>query len=155
MGSGITPEGGELRGGPQAEPRAWPFEAKPAPPPPVREPGDFLAQAAEGTEAVVVRIGLRDAQLVLVDGDGAWKRWVYPTVERAAEVAESLQIPVHVGEYPEAIRLRMNNRRRSASDFDRGAYPEQGEVGPVISYRENRPRQVAPAESKEAGSKKV
>lgn len=151
MDSGMTPEESGL----PAETRAWPFEAQPAPPPAVREPGDFVARAGDGAEAVVIRIGLRDAQLVLVDGEGTWKRWVYPTVERATEVAESFQIPVHVGEYPEAIRLRMNNRRRSARDFDQGAYPEQGEVGPVISYRENRPRQVAPAGSKEAGSKEA
>ncbi|MEA2506895.1 MAG: hypothetical protein QOH48_1513 [Actinomycetota bacterium] len=130
--------------------RAWPFEEKPEPPPVVREPEDFLAQAPAVIEAVVVRIGLRDAQLVLVDGEGGWKRWVYPTVERATQVAESLGVAVHVGGYPETVRVRMNGRRRSAKDFDRGAYPEQGDVGPVISYRENRPRQLAPSRSKEA-----
>jgi hypothetical protein len=130
--------------------RAWPFEEKSEPLPVVHEPEDFLAQAPAVTEAVVVRIGLRDAQLVLIDGEGGWKRWVYPTVERATEVAESLGVAVHIGGYPEGVRVRMNGRRRSADEFDRGAYPEQGEVGPVNSYRENRPRQLDSSRPKEA-----
>jgi hypothetical protein len=124
--------------------RAWPFEGK-SEEEPVRDPEGFVAQAGDGTEAVVIRIGLRDAQLVLVDANGGWRRWVYPSVDRAETVARSLGIPVHVGEYPEATRVRMNQRRRTASDFDSGAYPEQGEVGPVIPYRENRPRQLEAA----------
>jgi hypothetical protein len=125
--------------------RAWPFEDKVDPPQPAREPKEFAAQAGAGTEAVVVRIGLRDAQLVLVDADGGWKRWVYPTVDEAVKVAGSVGVPVHVGEYPEAIRVRMNTRRRPPAEFDRAAYPEQGGVGPVISYRENRQRRPGAA----------
>jgi hypothetical protein len=128
--------------------RAWPFEDKEEPRPPIREPADFLASAGPGTEAVVVRIGLRDAQLVLVDSDGGWMRWVYPTVDEANQMAHSLGIPVHEGEYPEAIRVRMNRRRRSPAEFESGAYPEQGVVGPVIPYRENRPRRLTPESPK-------
>jgi hypothetical protein len=95
----------------------------------------------------VVRIGLHDAQLVVVDARGAWDRWVYHSVDEAKAAAETLGIPVHVGEYPEPLRVRMNSHRRPAGDFDRGAYPEQGRVGPVIPYPENRPRRIESPES--------
>ena len=98
--------------------------------------------AGEGTEAVVVRIGLHDAQLVLVDSRGRWSRWVYHSRDEAEAVARSLGIPVYAGEYPEELRVRMNAYRRPREDFERGAYPEQGAVGPILNYPENRPRRV-------------
>lgn len=122
--------------------RAWPFEDKPEPTRRMKEPRDFVAARGEGTEAVVVRIGLNDAQVVLIDGDGGWDRWVYHSLDEAREVAEGLGVPVHIGEYPEKTRVRMNSRPRPPADFDRAAYPEQGQVGPVISYPENRPRRL-------------
>lgn len=122
--------------------RAWPFEGVPEGGRNLRSPEDFVAAHGGGTEAVVIRIGLHDAQLVLVDARGWWQRWVYHSTEEATEVAESLRIPVHVGEYPEEMRVRMNAFRRTADDFDRAAYPEQGAVGPVIPYPENRPRRL-------------
>lgn len=88
----------------------------------------------------MVRIGLHDTQLVLVDDGGRWQRWVYHSDEEAKQAAESLGIPVHEGGYPEETRVRINKHQRSREDFDRAAYPEQGKVGPVISYPENRPR---------------
>jgi hypothetical protein len=88
----------------------------------------------------VVRIGLNDAQLVLVDKNGAWDRWVYHSLDEAEHAAQSLGCEVHVGEYPETLRVRMNAYRRPPESFESGAYPEQGAVGPVISYPENRPR---------------
>jgi hypothetical protein len=133
--------------------RAWPFEDKSEEAEPVRDPADYVALSGDGTEAIVIRIGLRDAQLVLVDPQGAWRRWVYPSVESAEEVARSLGVPVHVGEYPESTRVRMNQRRRTPAEFDRAAYPEQGEVGPIISYPENRPRQVGSAATGEVAPK--
>jgi hypothetical protein len=132
--------------------RAWPFEDKSEDAEPIHDPVGYAARAGDGTEAVVIRIGLRDAQLVLVDAEGAWRRWVYPSVESAEEVARTLGVPVHLGEYPEATRVRMNRYRRPPEDFDRAPYPEQGEVGPVIPYRENRPRQVGLPAQEEAGS---
>jgi hypothetical protein len=122
--------------------RAWPFEDVGEPEERFKEPRQFVARRGEGTEAVVVRIGLNDAQLVLIDGQGAWDRWVYHSVDEAQAQAEALGVPVHVGEFPEATRVRMNAYRRPARDFDRGAYPEQGAVGPVIPYPENRPRRI-------------
>ena len=120
--------------------RAWPFEGQ-EDVEPVRKPAQFVEQRDE-VEAVVVRIGLHDAQLVLVDGRGAWQRWVYHSVEEATEIAESLNVPVHVGEYPEELRVKINGYARPAQDFNRHAYPEQGGVGPVIPYPENRPRRM-------------
>jgi hypothetical protein len=100
------------------------------------------ASERQGVDAVVVRIGLNGAQLVLVDGEGEWERWVYGSVNEASTVASSLEIDVSTGEYPEAVRIRMNRYRRPPANFRRAAYPEQGRVGPIIPYPENRPRQV-------------
>jgi len=123
--------------------RAWPFEDTPEGPSRARFPADFAERDREGTEAVVIRIGLNDAQLVLIDGEGRWDRWVYHSLDEARSEAEKLGIEVHVGEYPEEVRVRMNAYRRPPDDFDRAAYPEQGAVGPVIPYPENRPRTQA------------
>lgn len=136
--------------------RAWPFEDKPEggrrQALRARSPEDFAADRGEGVDAVVVRIGNHDAQLVLVDAAGAWQRWVYPTVEDARSAAEPLGVPVHVGEYPEPVRMRMNARRRPPEEFAAGAYPEQGVVGPVLPYPENRPRRVKGAPPADEGS---
>lgn len=122
--------------------RAWPFEGVPEGGRNLRSPEDFVAAYGSDTEAVVVRIGLHDAQLVLVDRRGSWQRWVYHSVEEATKIAERLGLTVHSGEYPEELRVRMNAFQRPAADFDKGAYPEQGAVGPVIPYPENRPRRL-------------
>lgn len=119
--------------------RAWPFEGSPDHGT-IRTPEQFVQHKGEGTEAVVIRIGLNDTQLVLVDRSGDWQRWVYHSEEEATAVAERLRIPVHVGEYPEEMRVRINGYRRPAVSYDRSAYPEQGGVGPVMPYPENRPR---------------
>lgn len=132
--------------------RAWPFENKPEGglAERFRSPEDFVAARGEGVEAVVVRIGLHDAQLVLIDSDGAWDRWVYHSVDEAKEAAERLEVQVHVGEFPEETRVRMNEHRRPPEDFDRAAYPEQGRVGAVSAYPENRPRRVEAREKKDS-----
>lgn len=119
--------------------RAWPFEDRPDLSERIRTPRDFLAKRG-GAEAVVVRIGMNDAQLVLVDEQGFWQRWVYHSVEEAESETQALGLEPHMGEYPEELRVRMNAARRPGRDFDLGAYPEQGNVGPVIPYPENRPR---------------
>ena len=125
--------------------RTWPFEGKAEPEEPFRRPKDFVRRQGPGVEAVIVRIGLHDAQLVLVDGDGRWERWVYRSTEEAERAAEELGLRTHTGAYPEDLRVRMNAFVRPAGDFERGAYPEQGKVGPVIPYPENRPRRAEPA----------
>jgi hypothetical protein len=120
--------------------RTWPFDRQDEAEK-LRTPKDFVAKR-DGCEAVVIRIGLHDTQLVLVDGDGAWDRWVYHSDSEATEAAEELGVPVHQGEYPEELRVRINAYQRPAASFEQGAYPEQGEVGPVIPYPENRPRRL-------------
>ncbi|MQB00106.1 MAG: hypothetical protein GEU78_07395 [Actinobacteria bacterium] len=120
--------------------RTWPFDQQDEEEK-FRTPNDLVARR-EGCEAVVIRIGLHDAQLVLVDGDGAWDRWVYHSESEATGVANSLGVPVHVGEYPEQLRVRINAYQRPSKSYEKGAYPEQGEVGPVIPYPENRPRRL-------------
>jgi hypothetical protein len=120
--------------------RAWPFEDKPEPSRRLKNPADFIERYGDKTEAVLVRIGLHDTQLVLVDSEGRWQRWVYHSWDEASQAASELGVTVHENEYPEVTRVRMNSYRRPAADFDKGAYPEQGSVGPVIEYPENRPR---------------
>lgn len=119
--------------------RAWPFEDVEEHGT-IRTPEQFVAHKGDGVEAVVIRIGLHDAQLVLVAGSGEWQRWVYHSMEETTEVASKLGVPVHEGEFPEEMRVRINSYRRTPRDYDRAAYPEQGGVGPVIQYPENRPR---------------
>ncbi len=131
--------------------RAWPFEnRKERLAAGLRGPFEFVGAASGDTEAIVIRIGMNDAQLVLVDGDGAWDRWVYRSLEEAREVAESLGVAVNVGKYPEKTRLRMSSRPRTAEDFAAGAYPEQGGVGPVKPYPENRPRNLRASPTRES-----
>ena len=121
--------------------KTWPFENEADPKRRIRNPEDVLAEwGRDGLEAVVVRIGLNDAQLVLIDGRGDWTRFVYHSMDEARRVAEGLGIPMHEGEYPEDVRVRMNAFRRGSDSFEDLPYPEQGRVGPVIPYPENRPR---------------
>jgi hypothetical protein len=121
--------------------RTWPFDQQDEKEK-FRTPDEFVAKRGEGCDAVVVRIGLHDAQLVLVDAKGAWDRWVYHSEPEATEVANGLGVTVHVGEYPEQLRVRMNSYPRPPESFEESAYPEQGSVGPVIPYPENRPRRL-------------
>lgn len=125
--------------------RAWPFENSPEggrAPGRMRSIDDFIGARDQQIDAVVVRIGLNDAQLVLVDENGAWDTWVFHSLEEARVAAEERGLDVHVGKFPEEVRVRMNANRRTADDFATAAYPEQGRVGPVIPYPENRPRRV-------------
>lgn len=131
--------------------REWPFEGvDDAPQRGYKHPRNFIeARGKDGTEAIVIRIGLNDAQLVLVDGAGFWDRWVYHSVDEATEIAKPLGVEIHVGEYPEKTRVRINGHARPKKDFEEAAYPEQGAVGPVIPYPENRPRELQDAILKE------
>lgn len=124
--------------------RTWPFEGKAEPEEPFHHPGDFVRRRGPGVEAVVVRIGLHDAQLVLVDQQGRWERWVYTSTEEAQRAAEDVGLTPHSGAYPDELRVRMNAFVRPREDFESAAYREQGKVGPVIPYPENRPRRVQP-----------
>jgi len=104
----------------------------------VSVPEDFVGNNVEGIEAIVIRIGAGDAQLVLVDSDGRWDRWVYHSVEECTAKARDLGIAdLHEGEFPEKTRVRMNAYQKPKEEYVAAAYPEQGRVGPVIPYPEN------------------
>jgi hypothetical protein len=124
--------------------RAWPFQETAEGTGPTRPPdvdGFVERNPADQTDAVVTRIGLSGFQLVLVAQDGSWDKWVYPTKQDAIEAAQAAGIGnVHKDSYPEEVRVRMNAYQRPRADFDSGAYQEQGRVGPVKPYPENRPR---------------
>ena len=120
--------------------RAWPFERHSDPVRAPRSPKELVAGEAEEVEAVVMRTGLGGAQAVLVTQSGSWKRWVYPTMDEALEAAQEAGCLVHEQEFPESLRVRINSHRRAPEDFRRAPYPEQGWVGPVRFYPENRPR---------------
>ncbi|MEA2497992.1 MAG: hypothetical protein QOH26_397 [Actinomycetota bacterium] len=132
--------------------RAWPFEGTEEFEVSVKEPKDFVRRfGPEGAEAVVIRIGMNDAQLVLVDREGRWDRWVYTTVEDAKKVADELGVEVHVGEYPEATRVRIGKYVPPPEHYKEHPYPEQGEVGPLLPYPENRPRDLTIPRPKKEG----
>ena len=122
---------------------------------PLGSPEEHVTGNLVGMEAVVIRIGAGEAQLVLVDSEGRWERWVYDSVEACTAKAEELGISnVHVGEYPEETRVRMNAHQRAEESFAAGAYPEQSFVGPVNSYPENRPRPKTPLPEEKAEGEK-
>lgn len=107
----------------------------------VSRPEDFAGDDVTDVEAIVIRIGAGEAQLVLVDAEGRWDRWVYRSTDECIAKAKQLGIvELHEGEYPEKTRVRMNAYRKPVEEFAAGAYPEQGGVGPLIPYPENRHR---------------
>ncbi len=59
-------------------------------------------------EAVAQRCGADTFDLVLVDLEGAWTRWVFPSQEAAEWVAGDLGVPLHHGWDDERLTLRMN-----------------------------------------------
>lgn len=60
-------------------------------------------------EAVLQRCGLDTYDLVLVDVEGNWTRWVFPSEEEAAGVARDLGVPLHRG-WDHRMTRRMNRR---------------------------------------------
>jgi hypothetical protein len=60
-------------------------------------------------EAVLQRCGLDTFDLLLIDLDGNWTRWVFPSEEEAAAVAEGLGVPLHRG-WDDRMTRRMNKR---------------------------------------------
>ena len=60
-------------------------------------------------EAVLQRCGLRTYDLVLVDPEGNWTRWVFTSEEAATTAADDLGVPLHRG-WDERMARRMNRR---------------------------------------------
>ncbi|MEX0990703.1 MAG: hypothetical protein WD004_00310 [Actinomycetota bacterium] len=59
-------------------------------------------------EGVLQRIGHGMWDLVVIDVDGDWTRWVFPSAEMAKDAGERLDIKVHEGWDPRMTR-RMNS----------------------------------------------
>jgi hypothetical protein len=68
-----------------------------------------FAQLRPDVEAVLQRCGLRTFDLVLIDGEGNWTRWVFASEEAAAAAAEDLEVPLHRG-WDDRMAKRMNRR---------------------------------------------
>ena len=60
-------------------------------------------------EAVLQRSGVDTYDLVLIDVDGNWTRWVFTSEQIAETVADRLDIPLH-REWDERMVKRMNKR---------------------------------------------
>jgi len=58
-------------------------------------------------EAVLQRCGLNTYDLLLIDLDGVWTRWVFPSDDVARGAAESLGVPLHEG-WDERMTQRMS-----------------------------------------------
>jgi hypothetical protein len=60
-------------------------------------------------EAVVQRCGLNTCDLLLIDVDGNWTRWVFTSEETAVTVADALELPLHRS-WDDRMVKRMNKR---------------------------------------------
>ena len=60
-------------------------------------------------EAVLQRCGLDTYDLLLIDYQGNWTRWVFSSEEEATAVAEDLEVPLHHG-WDDRMTRRMNKR---------------------------------------------
>jgi hypothetical protein len=70
-----------------------------------------FVQLRPDVEAVLQRCGADTFDLVLIDLDGNWTRWVFPSREVAEAVASDLEIPLHMGwEEDDRMARRMNKR---------------------------------------------
>jgi hypothetical protein len=60
-------------------------------------------------EAVLQRCGRDTYDLLLIDGQGNWTRWVFTSEEAAKGAAQDLEVPLHEG-WDERMSRRMNRR---------------------------------------------
>jgi len=63
----------------------------------------------QDVEAVLHRCGLDTYDLLLIDVDGNWTRWVFTTEESAVAVAGDLEVRLHRG-WDDRMTRRMNKR---------------------------------------------
>lgn len=83
-----------------------------------------FARERPGTEAVLQRIGARNAQVVLVAPSGEWIRTVVPSPEAGRDLCERLSVPCHDG-WPDELRRKMTSWRRPPGEWARAPYPER------------------------------
>ncbi len=62
-----------------------------------------------GVEAVLQRCGVDTFDLILIDLEGNWTRWVFPSEEQAEVVADRLEVPLH-RDWDDRMVKRMNKR---------------------------------------------
>jgi hypothetical protein len=62
-----------------------------------------------GVEAVLQRCGRETHDLVLIDPEGNWTRWVFTSEGAAVAAAQDLEVPLHRG-WDDRIAKRMNKR---------------------------------------------
>jgi L-rhamnose mutarotase len=60
-------------------------------------------------EAVLQRCGLDTYDLLLIDLQGNWTRWIFPSEDEAETVAHLLGVPLHRG-WDDRMSRRMNKR---------------------------------------------
>ncbi len=70
----------------------------------------FASQHSDGLDAVVQRIGLDTFDLLLIDGQGNWTRWVTTSKDSAEAAAKELGATVHDGWDADELAKRMNRR---------------------------------------------
>jgi hypothetical protein len=77
----------------------------------VRTPGELrkFVTYQRDVEALLQRCGLDTYDLLLIDFQGNWTRWVFPSEDEAVEVADSLGVPLHRG-WNDRMTRRMNKR---------------------------------------------
>ena len=77
----------------------------------VRTPGELrkFVTYQRDVEALLQRCGLDTYDLLLIDFEGNWTRWVFPSEGEAVEVADSLGVPLHRG-WDDRMTRRMNKR---------------------------------------------
>jgi hypothetical protein len=75
----------------------------------IRIPADLrtFATLKPDVEAVVQRCGAETFDLLLIDLDGNWTRWIFPSQEDAEAVAEALGVPLHHGWDDDRLTRRM------------------------------------------------
>jgi hypothetical protein len=68
-----------------------------------------FAEAHRPVDAVVQRIGRDTWDLILIDGDGAWDRWVFASQEGAADAAQQAGAEVTDG-WTDTLSQRVTRR---------------------------------------------
>jgi len=68
-----------------------------------------FAASRSGVDAVVQRIGRDTWDLILIDGDGAWDRWVFTSEEEATAAGEASGATVQAG-WTDQLSQRVTRR---------------------------------------------
>jgi len=68
-----------------------------------------FVQLRPDVEAVLQRCGRETFDLLLIDLEGNWTRWVFTSPEQARAVAADLEVPLHEG-WDDRMAKRLNRR---------------------------------------------